>query len=77
MTVILAFLVGNAAGVFAGVQVQRRVRAERNLARLQRDLAEQDRDQALRGAVVAFDPKMRAMRQHPAGKAFIPGQANK
>lgn len=60
MSTVFAFLIGSGAGLWLGVEMQRRVRAERNLARLQRDLAEQDRDQALRGNIVVFDPTMRA-----------------
>lgn len=64
---ILSFLIGACAGLWLGAEMQRRVRAERNLARLQRDVAEQDRDQALRGHVIAFDPTLRSMHKHPAG----------
>lgn len=69
MTTVLALIVGLVVGLFAGVQMQRRLRAERNVARMQRDLAEQDRDQALNNNVRVLDEHRLALaiQKHPAG----------
>lgn len=69
MTTILALLVGIACGLWLDRERTGRIRAERNLARLQRDRAEQDRDQALSNNVRVLDPHRLALavQKHPAG----------
>jgi hypothetical protein len=64
---ILSFLIGGVAAFLFTREHTRRLHAERNLARLERDRAEQDRDQALRGNVLVFDATQRSKAVHPAG----------
>jgi uncharacterized membrane-anchored protein YhcB (DUF1043 family) len=69
VTVVFALLVGVALGFYTDRQTQRRIRAERNLARLERDRNAQDRDQALNNNVRVLDPHRLALavQKHPAG----------
>lgn len=69
MNAVLALVVGVCLGLYVDRQTVRRLRAERTLARLERDRAEQDRDQALGNNVHVIDPKRLALavEKHPAG----------